>query len=75
MDFFYNSNSFENDWIQLGMVAHNFDPGIWEAETGRSLGVPGQSELHNQIYLKQKRNAGQGVAVWASNPTTEKRGS
>ena len=28
------------------MVAHIFNPSTWEAETARSMWVPGQSGLH-----------------------------
>ena len=37
----------------LGMVAHSFNPIIWKAEAGRSLGVWSQTGLHSKFQESQ----------------------
>lgn len=39
--------------IRLGVVAYDFDPTTWEAETGRRLWVQGQSGLYYEFWESQ----------------------
>lgn len=55
--------------LELGIVAHTFNPSSWEAEAGGSLsarlacstdGVPGQPRLHSETLPQKPSNISTG---------------
>ena len=46
----------KNHYASWAVVAHAFNPSIWEAEAGGSQSVPGQPGLLHRETLSQKQN-------------------